>query len=586
MGQVRVLVIFPYAGLESTIKKVAESYPEMELRFLNPDSSASVKAALLSIHRKKAVDVVIARDVYRQDVADCGIAFVPFSLSFGDLYLGISACRSISGKRALLFYDLYGKKQLREYAETICSIERANMQFFDANTESETAEILQRLKSENYGVVIGGASTVHLAQSFFLNAVQIPYGVESIRNAFSSVRVLFNETERLKKEFSVYKTLLEEMPDFIAVQKNDGTIRYQNGGANSAQLLKLVELSNRIHPANDSATFELEQDGIVWVATKKTSSAVSDGFIWCFRRLRFVDFTYGGSITYINRPPSTPIANLYRSTNFAHIREQIETYKNAREPVLITGERGLGKGNIAFLLNNEQAMLRIDCNHLTLDSFRVFTNEGYQRISGTVSAILVASADEIVPELQEMMADFLSNIARQSQIRIISTAWDEIYRKVSRGSFSHRLYHLLSGYSIDVPPLRSAIGEMDQELAMMISVLNIELGLQIVGLQPDAMEALKAFDWGANLQQLTDVLRRSMLASTSPYLSGETVHRMLEVERSVWSSSRGAAAYWKGTLDDIEKRIIRGILEEEDMNQTKAAKRLGISRSTLWKKIK
>ena len=121
---------------------------------------------------------------------------------------------------------------------------------------------------------------------------------------------------------------------------------------------------------------------------------------------------------------------------------------------------------------------------------------------------------------------------------------------------------------------------------MMISTLNIELGLQIVGLQPDAMEELKAFDWGANLQQLTDVLRRSMLASTSPYLSGETVRRMLEVERSVWSSSRGAAAYWKGTLDDIEKRIIRGILEEEDMNQTKAAKRLGISRSTLWKKIK
>ena len=53
MGQVRVLVIFPYAGLESTIKKVAESYPEMELRFLNPDSGASVKAALLSVHRKK-----------------------------------------------------------------------------------------------------------------------------------------------------------------------------------------------------------------------------------------------------------------------------------------------------------------------------------------------------------------------------------------------------------------------------------------------------------------------------------------------------------------------------------------------------
>jgi DNA-binding NtrC family response regulator len=329
-------------------------------------------------------------------------------------------------------------------------------------------------------------------------------------------------------------------------------------------------------------------DNTIWSVTRKTLNGTAGKCtMLCFRRLRFVDTTGGGAITYTGRASSPPIASIYRSTNFAHVKERIESYRDARDPVLISGERGLGKEDIAFLLNRERPMMRIDCNNLTLDSFHLFIEEGFQRIFETnVSAILLANVDVVAPEIQEALADFLSSVVKQGRIRIISTAWEEIYRKVSRGGFSSRLYHLLSDICIDVPPLRSFIEEVDEVIAFIISSLNIELGTQIIGIRKDALNALKKFEWRAYLQQFIDVLRRSMRAANSSYISINEVQRMLETQKNIWSSSRGAGAFWKGTLEVIEKWIIRGILEDEGMNQTKAAKRLGISRSTLWKKMK
>lgn len=587
MKKCNALVVLPYSGLESVFIKVLQSFENLSLSFYaqNPEN---LRTTAQQEEIRQSYDLIITHLRYFSPEYTAGVPTVCMHLTFSDIFYALKSIERISGKHAFVCHMMAHKEELAEYAKKIAEITCHSLDIYQTNEDQDLDALLAELKRANYSVVIGGNEAAERARTIGLNAVQIPYGMESVRNTLERAQEIYEARQNGLEQYRVYRDLLNQVPDYIALKDDEGNILYHNGEKNEADFQRLIELYYATDIDNNLVNFELENKGVVWSVTKKKAQEIGPDFtVLCFHRLRYVDETGGGAITYLTSPPSQIVTNIYNSAGYSNMRQRLEAYKDADEPTLISGERGLGKESLAFLLNKGQPMIRIDCNNLTLDSFQIFKEEGFHRISETnVSTILLVNADVIIPELQEELADFLESVNKQGKIRVISTAWDEIYRKVSRGGFSSRLYHLLGKICIDVPPLRNVIGEMDEEILQIISELNIELGRQIVGITPEALTLLKEFEWSANLQQLIDVLRRAMLAENSAYIGVEGVKRVIEIEKSLWSSSRGAAAFWKGNLEEIERRIIRGILEEEGMNQARAAKRLGISRSTLWRKIK
>ena len=587
MRQCRALAILPYSGLESLFKKVQQEYPAISLSFYtrDPEKLTELKE---QEQLQNNYDLVITHFRFASERYTGGLPVACMHLSYSDLMSAFMSAKNISGRHAFVTYMLTKGPELAEYARTIKEITRYTVQIFDTGNEADIDAILSELKEQRYSIVIGGIETAKHAKQVGLNALQIPYGPESIRTVMDTADAIFRAMLLKEDEIRVYQDLLDSASDYIALQSADGRLLIDNGRKNTAEFRKLKDSFLERLEQEESGEFELQSRGTIWrVARKPYQSFEKGANLVTFHRQQYVDSTGGGAITILRQPPSSILVDLLKTTDYAHTMEKIRSYWKINEPTLISGERGLGKENVAFLLNQERPLIRIECNNLTRDGFQAFKEEGFRRVNeADATAILFLNADVIIPEIQEELADFLTNVSEHGNVRIISTAWDEIYRKVSRGGYSERLYHLLSKICIDIPPLRSAIGDMDEEIAFIISRLNIELGLQIIGIAPDAAKTLKEFEWGANLQQLIDVLRRTMLSVSSAYIGRESVLRTIETEKSLWSSSRGAAAFWKGDLEEIERRIIRGILEEEGMNQAKAAKRLGISRSTLWRKIK
>lgn len=587
MKKCNALVILPYSGLENVFTKAQANFQDISLTFYlqNPEK---LKTAAMQETLKKKYDLMITHLRYSTPEYTAGLPISCLHLAFSDLFYALKSVEHISGRHAFVTHMLNNKSELTEYAQKIGEFLRGQTDFYNTDENTDINALLEQLKKANYSVIIGGQETVDLAKKVGINAIQIPYGVESVRNALETARAIYETKKRQTEHYQIYQDLLNEVSDYIALQDSDGNILYHNGSRSQQEFDSLVGAYQDMDDENSLVNFELEHKGIVWSVTKKNSLTIGPQYtLICFHRLRYVDASSGGAITYLSAPPSSIIANIYKFSDYANMKERLEWYQNAEEPTLISGERGLGKECLAFLLNGERPMIRIDCNNLTLDSFQIFKEEGFRRVNETdIAAVLLVNADVISAELQEEMADFLEIVNQQRKIRIISTAWDEIYRKVSRGDFSSRLYHLLSKICIDIPPLCQVISNMDYEISQIISDLNIELGRQVVGISPEAVDALKDFDWSANLQQLIDILRRTMLAVNSAYIGKDDIQRIIETEKNLWGTSRGAAAFWKGDLEEIERRIIRGILEAEGMNQAKAAKRLGISRSTLWRKIK
>ena len=110
---------------------------------------------------------------------------------------------------------------------------------------------------------------------------------------------------------------------------------------------------------------------------------------------------------------------------------------------------------------------------------------------------------------------------------------------------------------------------------MMIPQYNTALAKSTVGMEPDAMELMVEFEWPLNLVQLEKVLRQMIAASSGFYITAAEVAVVLQNEmRKV--SALPPAVDLSGTLEDIERRVIEQVLREENMNQSAAAKRLGI----------
>ena len=147
------------------------------------------------------------------------------------------------------------------------------------------------------------------------------------------------------------------------------------------------------------------------------------------------------------------------------------------------------------------------------------------------------------------------------------------------------LLHFLlqsSCFTFQVPPLRERKSDIPILASLLTGHFNYCFSKQIIGFAPDAMEELIQYPWPGNNEQFYRVLQQLVAACSSDMLSGSAVHNALALEKKIYAVS-SISAVPKGTLEEITKQVVQSVLAEEKMNKTKAAQRLGIGRTTLWR---
>ena len=112
------------------------------------------------------------------------------------------------------------------------------------------------------------------------------------------------------------------------------------------------------------------------------------------------------------------------------------------------------------------------------------------------------------------------------------------------------------------------------------------MGREIAGFEPGAMELLQSFDWPHNYNQFKRILNELAVITDSLYIKTDSVSKLLKREKREELSSSSASGFpLSGTLEQMNVQIAEQILAEEGGNQSAAAKRLGISRTTLWRML-
>ncbi len=168
-------------------------------------------------------------------------------------------------------------------------------------------------------------------------------------------------------------------------------------------------------------------------------------------------------------------------------------------------------------------------------------------------------------------------------VRILCATHRDLARDVEDGRFRRDLYYRVSTFTLEVPPLRERPAEVTLLAALFARSYAEAVGATPPVILPDTTAALLRHAWPGNVRELRNAMEHAVVMADGAPLAPSHLPRALAGGAPPGPS--GEARAMPDALGDLERRTIRAALEAEGMNQTHAAKRLGISRRALIYKM-
>jgi transcriptional regulator with PAS, ATPase and Fis domain len=315
-----------------------------------------------------------------------------------------------------------------------------------------------------------------------------------------------------------------------------------------------------------------------------------------------------------------------KDKKMANLKHQALLSAKNNSTVLITGESGTGKELFAEAIHKESGrkgnFVKVNCaaipSELLESEFFGYADGAFTgaRRGGKIGKFELADKGTLfLDEIGDMPLALQSKLLRVLQernferigdnrtrtvdVRIIAATNKDLYQLVQYGEFREDFYYRINVVTIQIPPLRERKGDISLLCNHLINKLNERLNKQVIGISPEAFSILKEYFWPGNIRQLENILERAMNFDVKNWI--DTIHLPLELLENKQSiipielipPSTPTVTHNKQdslnetvSLKDSEKSIIMETLESVQGNRSKAAELLGISRTTLYNKLK
>jgi len=170
--------------------------------------------------------------------------------------------------------------------------------------------------------------------------------------------------------------------------------------------------------------------------------------------------------------------------------------------------------------------------------------------------------------------------------RIIAATNKNLEKLVKTEKFREDLYYRLNVFRINLPPLRERMEDLPDLISYFIDKFNSVMSNQITGIDEEALDILKHYSFPGNIRELENIIERAFILSDDKIIRPGDLGLPENIGRgnSLNKKITGKIKYTK--LRDLEKEAIEEALHKWEGNRTKAAEELGITRRTLFNKIK
>ncbi|TQR30493.1 sigma-54 interaction domain-containing protein [Brevibacillus brevis] len=314
-------------------------------------------------------------------------------------------------------------------------------------------------------------------------------------------------------------------------------------------------------------------------------------------------------------PTPDPFAQIKgTSLPIRHIKSMIQKLSATQATVLITGESGVGKELFAKAVHDVREgsnapFIAINCGAIspTLFESELF---GYEKGAfsgadqkGKKGMIELARGGTLfLDEVGEMPLDMQVKLLRvlqekkyysvggtkqiEADFRVLAATNKNLEELVKEGKFRQDLFYRLNVVTLKIPPLRERIEDTIELAHFFLYELSLRYNRPIHAISQNVMQNLLQYDWPGNIRELRNAIERLVVFATDgiikeedlPYsLQGQTKQVPIELPPDLFSLQEEIEAH--------ERRVILRAIELENGNKQAAAKRLGISRATLYNKL-
>jgi DNA-binding NtrC family response regulator len=281
--------------------------------------------------------------------------------------------------------------------------------------------------------------------------------------------------------------------------------------------------------------------------------------------------------------------------------------------VLVTGENGTGKELVARAIHQnsrrqEAAFVKLNCAAVPAE---LIESElfGHERgaFTGAVAARrgkfeLADGGTLFLDEVGDMPPAMQAKVLRVLQegefervggqqtlrcdVRVVAATNKDLPAEVEAGRFREDLYYRLNVVPVHTPPLRERKEDMPELCGRFVAEACERNGRRPMSLTRDAVVALQGHDWPGNVRELRNLVERLVILCDGPQIGPEDVARVLPGARKPRTDRFRSGASFHDLVEEAEREIIVGALDQHQGNVSDTARTLGLERSHLYKKMR
>lgn len=580
---------------------------------------------------EQGAEVVLARGVQAAFIRQyTNIPVAELTLTGQEIGLMIASAKKKVPDKKCPQIALIGFKNMfsdTTYADELFDI---RLKFYDITAIEQAAEKVDLAIQEGADVLLGGDTVNALAAQKGIPAQFIDSTEESIRSAIGVAKKMILTAEAEKIFTAQFETVLDNSYNGILEIDENKEIMIVNRAGEELFHKKASQLEGT---ALEKVIPELEQRYIDDVLSGKRDSFMTSVYVAGVPMM-----LTAAPIQYENKIRGA-IISLYRNASvrkndadelhsyylkgyvahahFSDIRitgkemeycvELSKMYALSKNPVLICGEDGTDKEKLAQCIHNNSSykagpFVAVNCSGMTeqMQVDRLFGNPDAEDESMKKGALAIGDHGTIViSEIEKLSLlcqyrlyrairydSLIQNDLERSQTldnRIIAITGADLYQYVEQGRFRQDLYYLLNSLTVEIPPLR----KRPQDIRAIVEDCRVRFTKRYARfpkIAEDAMEALAGFGWQGNEIQLESFCERLFLTSPKKTITSDYVYFLLDTLYPVKEriSEDGTTVIYQHP----EAARLTELLEKHQGNRSAVAKELGISTTTLWRRMK
>ncbi|MHC1758342.1 MAG: sigma 54-interacting transcriptional regulator [Negativicutes bacterium] len=543
-------------------------------------------------------------------------------------------CRKLYDSRQVAIVGsedmIYGARSIQELTgiEIITKI---------VNSEDETEERLINLKKENVSVIIGGLVSTRIAARLDMRAVMICSGREAIYQAFSEAKQAFFIRRREQERSERFRTFIDYSIEGIVAVNDQGEIDLINAAAARITGLRgkidgkmadevLPELGLGRALATGAAEIgEIRNVGGQQVIINSAPIAVHGntvGAIATFQPIHNIQELEGKirqKIYHRGHVAKHSFSDIYgESEKISQAITVAKEYSKVDSNVLIVGETGSGKEVFAQSIHTASA--RYSGPFVAFNCAALPENLLESELFGYVGGAFTGAAKEgkaglfevahqgtiFLDEISEISIKMQGRLLRVLQereimrlgdrriipvdVRVIAATNRHLGTMIQKGDFRSDLFYRLDILELIIPPLRERVGDVYLLFDHFLHINSMRFKKPHKTVLPAARKRLEQYPWPGNVRELMNLAERLTVIGNGEIIEEESLACALnQINCAMFDGNSTRSNSLKEPARNSRKlsqTVLLQALQESGYHYSKAAARLGISRTTLWNWLK